>query len=302
MAAGSPTERRQPLEVSLREHGALFQRRFGDSAGLRTFVSPGRVNLLGAHLDYSGGPVMPMAIDRGTFIAVRAREDGVLRMESTLEGKSFEGDLEALPAEPGGSWYDYPIGVVRRLRQERSQVRGADILFGGNLPIGAGLSSSASICVGTAHALCRVSDIEPEPELCIRAALWAEREFVGVKCGIMDPYAVALTRPEHLLWLDCKDASVEHLPLDTARPLDRRGGLRRSSRARARRLQRTRAASARRPSSTCAVSFRERNVCATSRSRSSRRTVTSLEPGHVASAHGTWRPRWSGPSPLVPRS
>lgn len=88
------------------------------------------------------------------------------------------------------------------------------MLFGGNLPIGAGLSSSASICVGTAHAFLSMWGQEPDPMVCIEAALWGEREWVGVQCGIMDPYAVALSRPGHVLCVECKDRSVSHLPYD----------------------------------------------------------------------------------------
>jgi len=207
----------QALELSLRGHAERFRRRFGDGEGMRLFLSPGRVNLLGAHLDYNGGPVMPMAIDRGTFLAVRARADGALRLASTLEDETFEGELGDLPDKALGAWFDYPVGVLASLQRSVPELRGADVLVGGNLPIGAGLSSSASICVGTAYALSAISGLEPDLEVCIEAALWGEREFVGVKCGIMDPYAVALTRPGHLLWLDCADASVEHLPLDTGR-------------------------------------------------------------------------------------
>jgi len=214
-AAGATTE--SDLEVSLREHALRFQRRFGGGTGSRMFFSPGRVNLLGAHLDYNGGPVMPMAIDRGTFLAVRGRTDGALRLASTLEEEGFEGELDRLPRTSVGAWFDYPLGVVRSLLPHVPGLRGADVLVGGNLPIGAGLSSSASICVGTAYALMATAGVEPDLTRCIEAALWGEREFVGVKCGIMDPYAVALTRPGHLLWLDCADASVEHLPLDTSR-------------------------------------------------------------------------------------
>jgi galactokinase len=96
------------------------------------------------------------------------------------------------------------------------ELRGLDVLFGGNLPVGAGLSSSASICVGTAFALDHAWKLELAPRERVDDALQAEREFVGVRCGIMDPFAVGLARPGHLLWLDCKDASFEHVPLDHA--------------------------------------------------------------------------------------
>jgi galactokinase len=175
------------------------------------------VNLMGAHLDYNGGPVMPMAIDRGTFVALRAREDDRVRLASTLEACELDAALSDLPAERSGSWYDYPVGVLRHLVAAGGAGRGADVLFGGNLPIGAGLSSSASICVGTAHAFDALWERGGTPHDAIRAALWAERTFVGVQCGIMDPFAVSLARPGHLLWIDCRDESVDHVPLDAER-------------------------------------------------------------------------------------
>jgi galactokinase len=201
-------------DASIRRHRSAFHARFGNAAGVRLFFSPGRVNLMGAHLDYNGGPVMPMAIDRGTFCAARPRTDRVLRMASTLEDGGVELDLDALPERAVGAWFDYPVGVLRSLLVDGRAPCGLDVLFGGDLPIGAGLSSSASICVGTAFVADRMWDLGRSVEGWVAAALWGEREFVGVRCGIMDPYAVGFARPDHLLWLDCKDASTSLLPLD----------------------------------------------------------------------------------------
>lgn len=199
----------------LAQHARHFEERFGTGAPPRRFFSPGRVNLMGAHLDYNGGPVMPMALDRGTFVALRPRTDDQITLASTLEAETLTTHLASLPRASSGRWFDYPLGVIVRLMAGASARIGADVLFGGNLPIGAGLSSSASICVGTAHALRSLWGWPDDALACIEAALWGEREWVGVQCGIMDPYAVALSRPGHLLWLDCKDARYEHLPFDT---------------------------------------------------------------------------------------
>ncbi len=181
----------------------------------RLFFAPGRINLMGAHLDYSGGPVMPMAIDRGTYLAIATRADGRLRLASLCEPEMFEGSIHELPVRALGRWYDYPLGVLTRLLSERSAGAGLDVLFGGDLPVGAGLSSSASICVATSFAVSACLEFPSSTETHIEAALYGEREFVGVQCGIMDPYAVAMARPGHLLWLDCKDRSTELLPIDT---------------------------------------------------------------------------------------
>jgi galactokinase len=210
--------RRQELERALLEHRALFQRRFGGGGAARLWFSPGRVNLMGAHLDYNGGPVMPTAIDRGTFFALRPRADGRIRLASTLEPGELELEAQVLPSAPARRWWDYPVGVLRemrtRARERGRRIGGFDLLFGGNLPVGAGLSSSASICVGTALALSEAWGLDlPRLEL-VHVALAAERGFVGVQCGIMDPYAVGLARAGSLLWLDCKDASSTWMPLD----------------------------------------------------------------------------------------
>lgn len=208
------------LELAFAAHARSFKERYGSGGGVRFFFSPGRVNLMGAHLDYNGGPVMPTTIDRGTFLAVRPRADQRLRLASASEGRVVELDLSRLPSKRLGLWADYPLGVViESLRSSsgragRGDVCGLDALFGGNLAVGAGLSSSASICVGTALAVDRLWGLGSGRIDLVHTALAAERGFVGVQCGIMDPYAVGLARPGHLLWLDCKDASSRHLPFD----------------------------------------------------------------------------------------
>ncbi len=217
LGQGETTE--SGIAALLARHAALFERRHGRAAGTRLFFSPGRVNLMGAHLDYNGGPVMPMAIDRGTFIALRPRSDERLNLASTLEEHGFSGSLAELPGRASGRWYDYPLGVVQHLLRTHRPAHGADLLFGGNLPIGAGLSSSASICVGTALALSSAWGLDAGERACIEAALWGEREFVGVRCGIMDPHAVALARAGQVLWLDCKTGVWEHLPFDSGKLL-----------------------------------------------------------------------------------
>ena len=184
----------------------------------RAFFAPGRVNLMGAHLDYNGGAVLPAAIDRGTVVAVSPRSDGRLRFTSSLEGGEHEFDLARLPSERTGTWADYPLGIARAmLSYVGAGPEGVSFHFGGNLPIGAGLSSSASICVGTSRSLASVWGLDLEAVDHVHIALAAEREFVGVQCGIMDPYAVGLARAGHLLWLECRDVRFEHVPFDSDR-------------------------------------------------------------------------------------
>src|SRR5262245_58308550 len=98
-----------PLAEHLHDHRKRFLEHFADARGVRLFFSPGRVNLMGAHLDHNGGPVMPTAIDRGTFIAVRSRSDDLLCLASTLERERLEVHLAELPEKARGQWYDYPL-------------------------------------------------------------------------------------------------------------------------------------------------------------------------------------------------
>lgn len=217
----SPGAPRPSLESELALHRAEFARRFGGDDAPSLFFSPGRVNLMGAHLDYNGGPVMPTAIDRGTFVAARARPDRRVRMQSTLDRHALEFELERTPDTRAGAWSDYPLGVLREmlelaeLRGGTARLAGLEVLYGGNLPVGAGLSSSASICVGTAFVLDRLWELRSERLELVQAALRAERGFVGVQCGIMDPFAVGLARPGQLLWLDCRDTTWSWMPLDS---------------------------------------------------------------------------------------
>jgi galactokinase len=222
----SGARRRERWGSQLLAHARGFEARFGGRGEPTLFFSPGRVNLMGAHLDYNGGPVMPTAIDRGTFIAVRPTRTRSLRLASTLDGATLEVDLESLAhgEHPRTrSWFDYPLGVLLEIQkalrsgEAAGEPCGLEVLFGGNLPVGAGLSSSASICVGMGFVLDRMWGLALTRMRIVHAALRAEREFVGVQCGIMDPYSVGLAREGQLLWLDCKDGSSSYLQLDARR-------------------------------------------------------------------------------------
>jgi galactokinase len=162
--------------------------------------APGRVNLIGEHTDYNQGFVLPCTIDRFTEVTATPRSDRTVRVESL--GESDEFTLDAI--ERTGSWRDYVRGVVQLLHLEH----GASLQIESTLPRGAGLSSSASLEVAVAAAL---SDLTGE-ELALLAH-HAENEFVGVHCGIMDQFAVALARPGRALLLDCRDLSYRHIPI-----------------------------------------------------------------------------------------
>lgn len=192
-----------------------FRSEFGDGP-LRRFFAPGRINLVGAHLDYSGGDVLPMAVDRGIYVAIRPRTDGTLRLRSLDLGLAV--DVEAAVVgdrtRPEFGWAGYPLGVWRGFQRETGIATGFEAVFAGDLPIASGLSSSAAIEVVTALALDALHGTRlSSPDLAMLAHR-AETGFVGVRCGIMDQFASALGRAGQVLLLHCAGPQWEHVPFD----------------------------------------------------------------------------------------
>jgi galactokinase len=179
----------------------------------RVFIAPGRVNLIGEHLDYNDGFVLPCAIEFSTRAAVGSRSDQKLVLRSAEFAEPFEFDLNSLPQKPLGRWSDYVVGVAIMLRQAGHLSQGANLLVHGEVPIGAGLSSSAAIEVATALALLSLTNAElPLPEiakLCQRA----ENDFVGAHVGIMDQFVSCLGKAGHALLLDCRSLHFELVPV-----------------------------------------------------------------------------------------
>jgi galactokinase len=179
-------------------------------------VAPGRVNLIGEHTDYNEGFVLPVAIDRQVVYAVRARDDGRVRLVS----REFEDTAEFSLDDPGRDaahpWADYVAGVAWALQREGYSPAGFDAVVAGDVPVAAGLSSSAAMEVGAATAFCHLSGWDIEPARFARICRRAENDFVGVNCGIMDMFVSRLAKRGHALFLDCRDLSYEHVPV----PLD----------------------------------------------------------------------------------
>ena len=179
----------------------------------RVFIAPGRVNLIGEHLDYNDGFVLPCAIEFSTRAAVAPRTDQKVVLRSAEFTEHFEFELTNLPQKPLGKWSDYVLGVAKMLRQAGHLPIGANLLVHGEVPIGAGLSSSAAIEVASALALLSVSGANlslPEiAKLCQRA----ENEFVGARVGIMDQFVSCLGKAGHALLLDCRSLHFELVPV-----------------------------------------------------------------------------------------
>lgn len=173
--------------------------------------APGRVNLIGEHTDYEGGLALPFAIDREAWAALARRDDGRARVVSCQEAEEVGFD----PGSPRrrGDWSDYVQGVVSALSDVGVQVGGFDLALGSDVPIGAGLSSSAALQLATATALDAAFGGGLDAEARARVAHASEHRFVGVACGILDAFASALGRPGHALRLDCARETVRHVPL-----------------------------------------------------------------------------------------
>lgn len=189
-----------------------FEQQFGREPELIS-EAPGRVNLIGEHTDYNGGFVLPAAIDRTVAVALAPREDGILRAFSADYGQCDEFPVERVRRFMGtrGGWRDYVRGVVWALLDSHIPVGGADIAISGDVPQGAGLSSSAAIEVAVAGALTATSNVELRG-LALHCQK-AENLFVGVQCGIMDQFASALGREGHALFIDCRSLETDTISL-----------------------------------------------------------------------------------------
>jgi galactokinase len=211
---------RDPSSVSLAVLRANFRRHFGGEPAVCR--APGRVNLIGEHTDYNAGYVMPVAIGFYTYAAVRARNDGRLRVHSTNFDETVELPLAAPPesVKPGigQRWSDYVWGVAQCLLAHGVALPGADLLIHGEVPLGAGLSSSAALEVAAGLALAQGVGRWLDPLSLALLCQRAENEFVGTRCGIMDPFTAAFGREGYALCLDCRSLAYRPVPLDM-RPL-----------------------------------------------------------------------------------
>lgn len=178
------------------------------------FFCPGRVNLIGEHIDYNGGIVMPCALSLGTWLAVAKNTDKTLRFHSLNFSETVALHLQDTYSKAGNQWFNYPLGIINELVQMKCPVSGLDMLFSGNLPVGAGLSSSASIEILTAYALNELFALGISLHDLVRIAQKSENEFIGVACGIMDQFAVAFGKKNHALLLHCDSLEYQYLPLE----------------------------------------------------------------------------------------
>ena len=205
------------MQISHREVAALFGSVYERETEVCGFA-PGRVNLIGEHTDYNGGQVFPCAIDLGITCAAARREDRLLRFYSANfpDAGVLQCSLDELSV--GGSWCDYPKSVILTFaRFGYAPESGADFVFAGNLPDGAGLSSSAALEVLTGTVLRKLYGMPVTPQQIAVFGQFAENRFIGVNCGIMDQFASAMGRQDHAVLLDTHTLAFDYAPIDSSK-------------------------------------------------------------------------------------
>ena len=200
-----------PITVTARDLAARFEKLFGERP--RIFRAPGRVNLIGEHTDYNDGFVMPAAVAFSTCVAIAGRSDRKLVIHSEEFPGNFEFDLDHLPAHRTGAWCDYLLGVANVLMQRGLKLPGANLLVHGEVPIGAGLSSSVAIEVASALALMSRGNFQLPLAEVAKLCRQAENTFVGARVGIMDQFVSCMGKAGHALLLDCRSLEFHLVPI-----------------------------------------------------------------------------------------
>ncbi len=179
---------------------------------IRTFRAPGRVNLIGEHTDYNGGYVMPAAIGFYATVTIRPRADRMLLLASDQFAARYEFSLDE-HNPPRKAWCDYPLGTALALDRGGYPLRGGELSFSSDVPIGAGLSSSAALEVSTALALATISGHRIPRQRLAELCQQAESEYVGMKCGIMDQFISIHGLEDHAILLDCRTLAYQPVPM-----------------------------------------------------------------------------------------
>ncbi|TDB68015.1 galactokinase [Arundinibacter roseus] len=177
----------------------------------RLFRSPGRINLIGEHTDYNHGFVLPASVDKAVYFAIQPRTDSVVRLLAVDLGESYECTVDALE-KPLQEWPQYQLSVLDQLQKAGYSIPGFQAAFGGDVPVGAGMSSSAALECGLLFALNEVFGLGLDRLAIVKMAQRAENEYVGVKCGIMDQFASVFGKAESVIRLDCRSLDYEYFP------------------------------------------------------------------------------------------
>ena len=197
-----------------------FEQAYGRKAE-KIYFAPGRVNLIGEHVDYQGGSVFPCALSFGAWLLIAPNAEKVLRFKSLNMPQTYEIAIDALAPQPDRAWCNYSLGcmdIIARRHPEAKLQSGYDLLYYGNVPAGAGLSSSAAMEVVTARAFTEEMGVKIDDDKKYRTELAligqaCEHEYAGVMCGIMDQFASAQGKKDHAIYLNCDTLDFEHVPV-----------------------------------------------------------------------------------------
>ena len=193
-------------------HNKFFTLYGNEASPGQTYFAPGRVNLIGEHTDYNGGYVFPCALQYGTYLLARFNGSDQIRFATANFDQPCSVNARGFIRQDT-KWVNYPLGVMDQLVKRGFEMKGMDLLFSGDVPNAAGLSSSASIEMVTAVAMNDLFDMQFDMIDLIKIGQKAENEFVGVNCGIMDQFASGLGKTEHAVYLDCATLDYEQVPL-----------------------------------------------------------------------------------------
>ena len=195
-----------------------FKEKFFEKYGNRNdipvlFFSPGRVNLIGEHTDYNGGFVFPCALNYGTYLCIRKTDKNILKFSTLNFNDDSETEIKGLFVNNSKRWINYPLGVMNEFLKRGYKNSGLEFLYYGDVPNGAGLSSSASIEMVTAVALNDLFNAGLSTLELVKMSQKAENEFVGMNCGIMDQFAVGFGKKDNAIFLNCDTLYYENVPV-----------------------------------------------------------------------------------------
>lgn len=200
--------------MTVDELKSAFEKQYGSSSGVTGYFSPGRVNLIGEHTDYNGGFVFPCALSFGLYVLLRKTDDQVVKMASLNQDYYAEIPLSDLSKPHEKEWVNYPLGVIDQFAKRGIEFNtGAEMLFWGNVPNGAGLSSSAALEVVTGYAVNELLGSGLSRLDIVKMGQKAENEFVGVNCGIMDQFASGMGKKDHAVFLNCDTLDYDLVPV-----------------------------------------------------------------------------------------
>jgi galactokinase len=201
-----PTATQETIVTHIKE---LFQKQFGKEPLL--VRSPGRVNLIGEHTDYNEGFVLPASIDKAAFVAMTPREDDQFHWIAADLNDEFKGNIHSI-SKSDKSWPNYLLGITQQFLKAKYAIKGFDCVISGNVPIGAGMSSSAALECAVAYSLNELFHLSIPKIDMVKMGQKAENEFVGVNSGIMDQFASMFGKADHVIKLDCRSLEYEYFP------------------------------------------------------------------------------------------